>query len=269
VDANKAADLLLESRLSKRRLDTLPPDCRPTTQDEANACQRALIERLRAGGSGHPVGYKIACTNPSAQRLLNLDGPFYGLLLSARVHDSPATLDPDDFFMRVIEPEFAFEMGADLPPRDAPYDVDRVAEAVEAVLPAVEIVDSRYNDWTTIGAPSLIADNACAGAWVRGASCRDWRRFDLPAHPVRLLLNKQEIRTGRGDAVMGHPLNPLTWLANMLCRHGLYLRAGDLVSTGITTEVYQAQPGDELVADFGPIGRVDVRFAPVASAVLT
>ena len=82
------------------------------------------------------------------------------------MYDGPATLAADDFFMRVIGPEFAFEMGEDLPPRGAPYDADRVAKAVKAVLPAVEIVDSRYDDWTTIGDPSLIADNACTGAWV-------------------------------------------------------------------------------------------------------
>ena len=55
----------------------------------------------------------------------------------------------------------------------------------------------------------------------------------------------------------------------MLCHHGLQLRAGDLVSTGITTEVYLAQSGDELVADFGPIGQVEIRFAPIGSAVMS
>ena len=89
VDTNKAANLLLESRLSKRRLDALPFDCRPATQDEAYACQRSLIERLKASGAGHPVGYKIGCTNPYAQRLLNLDGPFYGFLLSHACMTAP------------------------------------------------------------------------------------------------------------------------------------------------------------------------------------
>ena len=84
---------------------------------------------------------------------------------------------------------------------------------------------------------------------------------------MRLLLNAQEIRTGRGDPVMGHPLNALTWLANTVCQHGFYLPRRPHLHRD-HQEVYLAQAGDNLVADLGPIGQVEIRFAPVASAVM-
>ena len=100
----RAADLLLESRLKKKRWERLPEECRPQTPAEGYAVQDLLVERLISNYGGHPVGYKIACTNKSAQELLGLDEPFYGRLLSASVYQDPARVDADHFFMRVIEP---------------------------------------------------------------------------------------------------------------------------------------------------------------------
>ncbi len=115
------------------------------------------------------IGYKIACTNAIAQRFLNMPEPFYGRLLAASTFDSPARLAAADFFMRVIESEFAFQFASDLPlSARALLDRDQIAEALAGVLPGIEIVDSRFTSWTTVGAPSLIADNACHGAWGQG-----------------------------------------------------------------------------------------------------
>ncbi len=162
--------------------------------------------------------------------------------------------------MRVIEAEFGFRMAHDLPPTSAPRTKEQVAAAVEGVLPGIEIVDSRFDSWTTVGAPSLIADNACNAAWVHGPVVTDWQRIDLAAHPVQLLVNGKLLREGTGAAVLGHPLNALVWLANSLSARGLGLRAGQYVTTGVTSEVYMAERGDSITADFGLIGKVDLSF---------
>ena len=256
----KAADLLAEARFTKRSMKDLPDECRPPNLPEGYAVQNRLIERLLSNYGGQPVGYKIACTNKSAQEFLNLNEPFYGRLLSSLVQKSPALMDANDFFMRVIEPEFGFQMMADLPVSGAPYDRDRVAAAVGAILPAVEIVDSRYDEWTAVDAPSLIADNGCNGAWVQGESDLDWKAYDLTSHEVALLVNGEKVREGRGDAIMGHPLNALTWLANMLCKLGSGLKTGDLISTGTCTEIYHVEAGDKICADFGTLGTVELAF---------
>ncbi len=261
MDRNaKAADLLIESRLKMKRWERLPEDCRPQTPAEGYKVQDLLVERLISSYGGHPVGYKIACTNKSAQELVGLNEPFYGRLLSASVYQNPARVNADNFFMRVIEPEFGFEMKADLPPEGAPFEPEVVADAVGAVLPAIEIVDSRYTDWTTMDGPSLIADNGCHGAWVQGESLNDWKAYDLPALEVRLIANGEVVRAGRGDMIMGHPLNALTWLANRLGRLGRGLKAGDLVSTGTCAEIYHAEAGERIRGEFGPVGSIELNF---------
>jgi 2-keto-4-pentenoate hydratase len=242
------------------RLQELPPSVRPQTAGPAYACQDALVRKLIQHYGGHGIGYKIACTNVTAQRQLNVDGPFYGRMMSAFCFDSPARIAPGQFFMRVVEAEFAFLMARALPRRSQPYEPAEVAEAVAGVLPGIEIVDSRFDDWTTIGAPSLIADNACHAAWVKGSLTSDWRGLDLAAHSVRLTANGKLHREGSGRAVLGHPLNALAWLANQLSSQGLGLEAGQYVTTGVTMEVYMGEQGDRIRADFGPLGVVSLDF---------
>ncbi len=256
----KAADLLAEARFTKRSLTSLPGDCRPPTPADGYAVQNVLVERLLSSYGGRPVGYKIACTSKSAQELLKLEEPFYGRLLSSFVHRSPARMHPDDFFMRVVEPEFAFEMRDDLPASGGPYDTDTVAAAVGAILPAIEIADSRYTEWTLVDGPSLIADNGCNSAWVRGESRLECRACDLAAQEVTLVVNGKRVHQGRGDVIMGHPINALAWLANTLGKFGSGLKAGDLISTGTCTEMYLGQAGDEICADFGPLGTCELAF---------
>jgi 2-keto-4-pentenoate hydratase len=181
--------------------------------------------------------------------------------MSAFCFDSPALVDAEQFFMRVVEAEFGFRMAHDLPPLSRPRDREEVAAAVEGVIPAIEIVDSRFESWTTIGAVSLIADNACNAAWVRGALLKDWRGIDLAAQAVRVTVNGKLVREGSGSAVLGHPLNALQWLANSLNSRGSSLRAGQYVTTGITTEVYMAERGDRITADFGAVGTAELVFA--------
>lgn len=256
----RAADLLAEARFTNRRWAALPEDCRPSGGAEAYAVQDELVKRLISEYGGYQVGYKIACTNRLAQEFLKLNEPFYGRLLSPFVHTSPARADADEFYLRIIEPEFAFRMMDDLPAGGGPFDQDQIYEAIGAVLPAIEIVDSRYDDWTIVGGPSLIADNGCNGAWVQGEAFADWRALDFPSHKVTLVANGKGVREGRGDAIMGHPINALTWLANMLARQGSGLKAGDLVSTGTCVDVYYAKPGDVICADFGAMGAVELTF---------
>ena len=169
-----ASELLAQARINHKRLPELPATIRPKTPGEAYAVQDGLIDQWLAHYGGGVIGYKVACTNVTAQRQLHVDAPFCGRLLSAFFFESssgrPARVDASKFFMRVVEAEFAFEMARDLPPTTAPRSRDEIAAAVKGVLPGIEIVDSRFDDWTTIGAPSLIADNACNAAWVKGRS---------------------------------------------------------------------------------------------------
>ena len=250
------SQLLLNAYVQRARLVELPAAARPATPQEAYECQARFVDLL----GSRTIGYKIACTNAIAQRFLSMPEPFYGRLLAASTFDSPARLAAGDFFMRVIESEFAFQFARDLPPSTRPLDRDQIADALAGVLPGIEIVDSRFTSWTTVGAPSLIADNACHGAWVKGALITDWRDLDLAAQAVELRVNGSVVQRGSGSAVLGHPLNALQWLVHRLHAQGIGFEAGDYVTTGVTTDIYDAQAGDHLVADFGPVGSVELQF---------
>jgi 2-keto-4-pentenoate hydratase len=127
------------------------------------------------------------------------------------------------------------------------------------VIPAIEVVDYRYVAWT-IGALQVTADNAIHGAWVYGAPVTDWATLDLAAARVTVRRNGEVETTGSGSAVLGHPLTVMAWLADELPRFDLQLRAGDVVTTGVTTGVFEAAAGDEIEAVFEGIGSVSVRF---------
>ena len=260
--AARAAELLMQVRTSRQRLSVLPPDAYPETIEEAYAVQPAVRKAIGAGGGGRQIGWKIGCTNETAQRQIGVHEPFFGGIFENTSKASPATFNTDDFFMTVIEAEVGFLMGEDLPAAAAPYDPGSVADAVAAAFPAIEIVDSRFTDWTTIGPMQIIADNGSHGAWVHGAPVSNWQDIDLADMAVTLHANGELVREGQGFNVMGHPINALTWLANVraiYARDGL--RAGDRVSTGTTIVVYDARKGDHLTADFGPLGAIELTLA--------
>jgi 2-keto-4-pentenoate hydratase len=210
--------------------------------------------------SGRLFGWKIAATSEAGQNHINVDGPMAGRIL-------PETIIPDGGAapmagneMRVGEPEFAFRMARDLPPRSSPYTVQEVLRAVDTLHPAIEIPDSRFADFVGAGAAQIIADNACAHLFVLGEpATASWRGLDLvEERPVITLRDKQFI--GHGKNVLGDPRVALAWLANELSGLGVTLKAGEVVTTGTCHPPLPIQSGDFFKADFGKLGKVSVAF---------
>ena len=253
-----AADELLDMRATHRIEVDLPARLRPTSLDDAYAIQQRVVAGLLPVG-GRRIGYKGACTSPIAQAALEVDGPLFGQLMSHSSRPSGSTLAAGDFVHRVIEAEFAFRMDADAIPQAGGHTIESIAACIDAVIPAIEVVDYHYVAWT-IGALQVAADNAIHGAWIYGEPLTDWRALHLAAAGVTVRLNGDVVTTGSGAAVLGHPLTVMAWLADELPRFGLQLRAGDVVTTGVTTDVFEATAGDEVEAVFDGIGSVSVRF---------
>ena len=251
--AERAAAYLHDAMRRREALIELPSSCRPRDAGEAYAVQDRLVAMI-----GAPAGYKVAFTNRAIQRQMGVVEPASGRLIVGRVLESPARIDVSRLFRVGVESEFAFRMARDLPATAAPFTRQAVSDAVGALVPAIEIVDTRYEDWSGVGAPQAIADNAFASHWVGGAAIADWRGIDLAAAGVTARLNGAEAARGSGAEVLGHPLAALTWLANHLARRGPGLRAGEVVTTGSATAIVMARPGDAAVADFGPLGSVEV-----------
>ncbi|RMD62106.1 MAG: hydratase [Alphaproteobacteria bacterium] len=253
----RAAALLLAARRERRPLSALPAEYRPRTLADGYGIQSAWI----TAAGGRVVGFKIGATSRKAQEYLGIAEPFYGCILDDVVFDSPAALSAGDYLFRLIEPEFALRLGRDLPPRPGGYTMNDLARAVNAVHPALEVVNSAYGAaWTDAGALALIADNGVNAALVLGPATADWHGFDLATHAVTFRRNNEEVGCGVGGHALGHPLAALAWLADQDVCGGRGLKAGDIVTTGVVTPFVHAEAGDDLTADFGSLGKVRLRF---------
>lgn len=255
--ARAASELLYERWRTGTLIASLPEDLRPSDRADGYAIQ-AHLETCSAA----PLfGWKIAATSRAGQAHINVDAPIAGRLLAERVLAPGATVSLVTNRMRVAEVEFAFRMGRELPARPEPYTTDEVLAAVEALHPAIEIPDSRFEDFTVARAPQLIADNACAHLFVLGEAARgDWRSMDLSTHGTAGHVSGRRTIEGSGANVLDDPRIALAWLANELSSHGITLKAGQVVTTGTTTVPIEVAPGDEVVADLGRLGRVAASF---------
>ena len=257
-DIHAAAAILWQHWQQSTRLAELPAHCRPGTRAEGYAIQ-AEIAKL---SGQNIVGWKIAATSKAGQQHIQVDGPIAGPLLAARAREHGARIALAGNHMKVAEAEFAFRMGGDLPKRASSYSVDEVLAAVATLHPAIEIPDSRYADFTRVGAAQLIADVACGCWFVIGPEVRaEWRAHDLVRHGVSAYRNGALAGQGSGANVLGDPRVALAWIANELCTYGEGLRAGDVVMTGTCLTPVPVSAGDSVKADFGVFGMLEVAFS--------
>jgi len=254
IDA--ASRILRDHWRAGTKLAGLEPPLRPADRAEAYAIQARIEEQ-----SGAPLfGWKIAATSEAGQKHINVRGPMAGRILIETVIPDGGIAAMAGNAMRVAEPEFAFRMGIDLPPRSAAYSVAEVLDAVDTLHPAIEIPDSRFADFVNAGEPQIIADNACAHLFVLGPpATANWRAIDLvEERPVITLSDQRHV--GHGRNVLGDPRLALAWLANELRQLGIALKAGQVVTTGTCHPPLPIGAGDRMQADFGMLGKVSVGF---------
>ena len=257
-DSEKAAALIAELWREGGRIDALPERLRPMARKDGYAIQAHLQSLSR-----EPLfGWKIAATSEGGQRHIGVDGPLAGRLLAERVLQPGEAPSLKGNHMAVAEPEFAFRIGKTLAPRERPYDRDEVLDAVAALHLAIELPSSRFSDFVKVGAPQLIADNACAHQFLLGPKVEDrWRDLDLSRHGVIGLVAGKHREEGSGAAVLGDPRIALTWLANEVSSLGLDLAEGQVVTTGTCTTPLPIAPGDQVIVDFGDLGQIDLTIA--------
>ncbi|MEZ5863591.1 MAG: fumarylacetoacetate hydrolase family protein [Geminicoccaceae bacterium] len=225
------ADKVAANRLAGGRLDGLA-----IGEDEGYAVQEAANAAL-AGKLGAIAGHKIGATAEGMRKLLNVPGPIAGDVFASTVHEKRATLRLADYVRPGLETEIAVRIGRDLTPDEAPWSKERIAAAVAAVLPAIEIVDNRYTDFAKAGAGTIIADNAFNAGSILGPETTDWQGLPLDRLTARTLIDGREVGTGLSDELLGHPLNALVWLADRYAGLGRTLQAGRFVSLGTITPV--------------------------------
>jgi 2-keto-4-pentenoate hydratase len=228
---------------------------------DAYAIQRIGLQLRRAEGAV-VVGHKIGLTSLAMQELLGVDQPDFGYLTAAMVSESGCTLSAGDFLAPRAEAEIAFRFARPLAGPD--LDVADVLAAVDAVAPAIEVIDSRIADWRLTIADT-VADNASSGHVVLGA----WQplgALDLAAVEAELTVagpgGRHEAVHGRGDAVLGHPATAVAWLARALHEYGGdAIAPGEIVLSGAMARAVVVQAGDSVRATAGALGAVTADFA--------
>ena len=255
----RAAAWLHRAHRERETFAPLPPDLAPRTTAEAYAIQGEYVG-MRAGTLGSVVGYKIALTTAAMRAMVGLDDSIAGEMLEKSVLRGPARVRAGDYLRLLVEFEIAVELADDLPAVGAPYTREKVAQAVAAVMPALELADDRNADYTALAANPLmlIADNAWNEGAVLGQPVRDWKAIDLGALRGIASINGKAVGEGYGRDVMGHPLEALAWIANNLAARGLGLWRSDVVITGSLVISKFPQAGDQLRLEAGALGAVEL-----------
>jgi 2-keto-4-pentenoate hydratase len=254
-----AAQAIATARRNRTALKALPAGVAPADEMMGYRVQRAVHDLLLPV-TGALVGYKIGCTSKVMQQYLNIPHPCGGGVFARGVHENGARLRASDFVRVGVECEIAVRLARDLPPARAPFTPENVAEAIASYLPAIEIVDDRYEKWETLGAPILVADDFFAAGCVLGAPVTRAAAPDLLAVTGRAMINGEEVGRGTGADVLGHPHHALAWLANHLAAEGKGLHAGQIVLTGSLVKTVWLKAGDHVGMELDGLGRVEVTF---------
>lgn len=258
VRRSELARLLATLRREGRQQSGLALDLTPPDRETAYDIARRVEEEL-----GWTVaGWKIAATNAEMQQALRTDRPIYGRVYAPNIRPSPLTSDFTSLCSPIPEVEFQIRLGTDLPPRETPYSLEEVSDAVASLHPGIELAECRFiHDEKFPPLPAILADGSGSATLVYGPAIENWREKDIAGQEVILSCDGEPRRRGTAAAALEHPVVPLTWLANELSRTGIGMTAGQMISTGTLTGMLRPKRGQTFRADFGPLGEVAIHLA--------
>src|SRR3984957_18483638 len=226
--------------------------------DVVDAYEIQLINiRQRVAEGARILGHKVGLSSLAMQQMMGVDEPDYGHLLDEMQVFEDVPVTAGRYLYPRVEVEVGFILAADLPGADCTED--DVLAATEALVPSIELIDTRITDWK-IALCDTIADNASSAGFVLGKARVLPSDIDVKAIDAVLTRNGEVIAEGRSDAVLGNPVTAVAWLARKVESFGVRLRKGDVVLPGSCTKAIDARPGDQFVADFTGLGSVHLSF---------
>lgn len=253
IDLEGLAHELHAARLDRRTVRTITSRVPGFSIDDAYVVQGAGIELRRVAGET-VIGGKLGFTSLAMQRAMGVDRPNSGWLTDAMlVHDRVVHMD--ELIHPKVEPEIAFLLSADL---GGDADRNDVLAATAAVVPCLEVVDSRY-DAFRFGALDNIADNSSAGKVVLGDAVAAPGDVDLRICGVVVTVDGWPAETAAGAAALDDPAEAVAWMAREVAGASRSLGAGDIVISGGLTAPVDLRPGITVRVDIDRVGAASLR----------
>tara|TARA_R110001592_G_scaffold363372_1_gene686021 strand:- start:132136 stop:132927 length:792 start_codon:yes stop_codon:yes gene_type:complete len=214
--------------------------------------------RRRKVARGHKiVGMKMGLTSWAKMAQMGVEQPCYGFLADYFSCPNGAAIDTAKLIHPKVEAEIAFVTKAPL--KGPGIHVGDVYAATDFVLPAVEIIDSRYRDFK-FDIKSVIADNSSSSRFVTGGRCLPVDHMDLSTVGVVMEKNGEIVELSTGAAVLGNPAESVAMLANMLGERGEEIPAGTFIMTGGVTAAVAVAAGDSITVRYHDMGSINMRF---------
>ncbi|WP_426427595.1 2-keto-4-pentenoate hydratase [Staphylococcus equorum] len=245
---------------AEKSLEAVEPftECFPDiTVDEAYEAQLKYVQRRIADGAT-VKGKKIGLTSKAMQNMLGVNRPDYGHIFDDMIHSESTAIDVEKYIAPRVEFEIAFVLKEDIDGENV--TVENVKEAIDYVLPAAEIIDSRIKDWK-IKFEDTVADNGSSAGAVFGKKHVKLSEIDLPSVKMEVFKNDKKLDEGYGSAVLGNPLEAVVWLAKALHQYDIKLKAGESILAGALTKAVDVKKEDRFKATFGSLGEVEISFS--------
>lgn len=256
MDYQKIAANLLTAEMKKNPIEAIAESYSKITVEDAYRIQMAGIEMKLA--KGHKViGKKIGLTSKGMQKLLGVNEPDYGVLLSDMLLTEGVPCQRDELLQPKIEGELAFILKETIKGPGA--TIADVYRATEYIVPAFEIVDSRIRDWK-IKLEDTIADNASSARILLGSRMIPIKDIDLKLVGMMLEKNGELVSSGVGAEVWGNPAAAVAWLANKLADFNIALEKGEIILSGAVTAAEKVNAGDIFNVSFYNLGSLSLKF---------
>lgn len=245
-----------DAELDAQEITKITDDYPEMTYEDAYDIQ--WTARRAKEARGHKiVGMKMGLTSQAKMKQMGVDNPCYGYLADYFAYGDGAEIKIDELIHPKVEAEIAFVLKDDL--QGPGCHIGDVLAATDFVMPAVEIIDSRYKDFK-FDLKSVIADNSSSSRYVTGGRMREIKDLDLKTLGVVMEINGEVVQLGAGAAVLGHPATAIAMLANMLAERGEILKAGSYILSGAITAAMSVKKGDNVTVKFQDLGTLSMRF---------
>lgn len=252
---DRLADRLLAAADAREALEPLTATTPDLDVASAYELQDALVARLLARGE-RLIGAKLGLTSRAKQVEMGVHEPIGGWLTDAMLVADGEAVRAATLGQPRVEPEIAFRLARDLAGADV--TADEVLAATEVVMPAIEIIDSRYRAFK-FTLPDVVADNASAARFALGEPVSP-AGIPLDLVGVVFEIDGALVATAAGAAVLGHPAAAVAWWVRRLAASGRGLRAGEIVLSGALTGAVGIEAGSSARATVDRLGSVEVRF---------